>query len=508
MIKTSLFDLIHSMSMSEKRYFKLYSAKHVIGESNDYIHLFNAIDKQKTYNEEDLNSFNFVKNLSAEKNYLYRQLLKALNSYHEKLNSKTIIQNYLNNIELLYHKGLYDQALRIAKKALILARNNDLFTHELAIKEIEAEIMSKQLLYTEALNNIQRSEEVIKVVQNFISIQKAAMESYESGLKIGAVRSVEDKKIINKIINKKAIKTINYSMSARATMYRLSVLLAYYYLINDENNMLIYTKKLSQHYQENTFLIEYSTIGYIFSLSSLSRAYLKKEEYKKAEKTLLLIESIQHKYNIKASPHIKARIFFYCINIRMEIAFSKDDYKHCENIISNNLKELNKHLSFIEKPILYDCYFLFAKYFFVKGSFKKALIYSNEIINDLSFKSRKDLLAAIRLLNLLIHFELNKDFTLDYLTKNTFNYFKKRKRLFKVEDELIRFMKNQNKIQSKQIVVDDLIQLKERMRHWKNHKYESSPFQKFDFEYWAESKLQNKSIINMKLDSSKLLNKL
>lgn len=502
MVKTALFDLIHSMSMSEKRYFKLYSAKHVIGESNDYIHLFDTIDKQKYYNDDKLHSFHFVKNLSAEKNYLYRQLLKSLNSYHEKLNSKTIIQNYLNNIELLYHKGLYDQAYRIAQKALILARDNDLFTHELAIKEIEAEIMSKQLLYKDALNNIKRSEEVIKVVQNFISIQKVAIESYESGLRMGTVRSVEDKKAIRKIINKKAIKTHNYSMSARATMYRLSALLAYYYLINDEDNMLVYTKKLTHHYQQHNFLIEYSTIGYIFSLSSLSRAYLQKKEYNKSKKTLLLIESIQDRHNIKASPHIKARIFFYCLNIRMEIALLKDDYEICETLILNNLKDLKKHLIFIEKSILYDCYFLIAKYFFVKGDFKKALIYTNDIINDLSFKFRKDLLAVIRLLNLLIHFELNKDFTLDYLTKNTFNYFMKRKRLFKVEDELIRFMKNQNKIQSKQIVVNDLLQLKEMMRHWKSHKYESRPFQKFDFEYWAESKLQNKSIINMKLDSS------
>ncbi|MFL2570564.1 MAG: hypothetical protein ACJ0QL_01640 [Parvicellaceae bacterium] len=63
----ALFDLISSLTMSEKRYFKLFSSRHVIGESNDYIHLFNAIEKQKVYSEDVLKKASYVKNLSQEK---------------------------------------------------------------------------------------------------------------------------------------------------------------------------------------------------------------------------------------------------------------------------------------------------------------------------------------------------------------------------------------------------------------------------------------------------------
>ena len=49
-------------------------------------------------------------------------------------------------------------------------------------------------------------------------------------------------------------------------------------------------------------------------------------------------------------------------------------------------------------------------------------------------------------MNILIHFELNRDFSIEYLTKNTLNYFKKKKRLYKVENELIKFMSFQGKI--------------------------------------------------------------
>ena len=181
MSSNTLYDLISSMTMSEKRYFKLFSSRHVIGDSNDYIHLFNAIDKQKVYSEDQLRKASFVKNLSQEKNYLYRLVLKSLNAYHSGLNTKSKIFEYLKQVEILFHKGLYRQALKIVKKAKKLASENDLFNHELIIHEIEAEILSKQLLYSDALDNFNRHDELLKVAVNFSAIQKLAFESYQMG---------------------------------------------------------------------------------------------------------------------------------------------------------------------------------------------------------------------------------------------------------------------------------------------------------------------------------------
>ena len=288
MARNTLFDLIHSMSMSEKRHFKLYSLKHVIGDKNQYTMLFDAIDKQKTYNEKNLTELSFVKNLSAEKNYLYRLILKSLNAFHSKLNSKNKIYNWLQSIEVLYHKGLYQQALKLTKKASELAKENDLFIQELAVKEVEAELMSKQFLYTDAIKNIERSEKVMQVAQNFSAIQKIAMQSYEKGFEMGMTRSQKDLKNIKTLIEKEEVESSKNCLSSRAEMYRLGMFLSYFYLINDSIKMLDFTKKLTNHYQKNPFLIEYSMIGYIFSLSSLARAYTQNRQEEKAIKQRLL----------------------------------------------------------------------------------------------------------------------------------------------------------------------------------------------------------------------------
>ena len=50
-VNEALFELIQSMTKSEKRYFKLLSSRHSIGGENNYIRIFDALEKMKTYEE-------------------------------------------------------------------------------------------------------------------------------------------------------------------------------------------------------------------------------------------------------------------------------------------------------------------------------------------------------------------------------------------------------------------------------------------------------------------------
>ena len=52
--ESDLFALIHSLTGHEKRYFKIYASKHVMGEKNNYLKLFDFLCKQKEYEEEDV----------------------------------------------------------------------------------------------------------------------------------------------------------------------------------------------------------------------------------------------------------------------------------------------------------------------------------------------------------------------------------------------------------------------------------------------------------------------
>ena len=66
-----LFQLIHSMSSSEKRYFK----QNALDTDANYLKLFDALNKMKEYDEAAIRKKPFVKHFGPERKYLYEAIL-------------------------------------------------------------------------------------------------------------------------------------------------------------------------------------------------------------------------------------------------------------------------------------------------------------------------------------------------------------------------------------------------------------------------------------------------
>ena len=56
-VKESLHELIKALTKSEKRYFKLMSSRHTSGLENNYVILFDFIEKQNEYDENQIFKF-------------------------------------------------------------------------------------------------------------------------------------------------------------------------------------------------------------------------------------------------------------------------------------------------------------------------------------------------------------------------------------------------------------------------------------------------------------------
>ena len=124
-----LYKLIKSLTKSEKRFFKLSSALQS-GEKN-YLKIFDFIEKQGAYKEEDLKEFfqneTFVKHLPSEKNHLYRLILKSLRVYYSEQSASSILKQELKNVEILYNKALYKECEKFVQRAKSLAVEHEEF---------------------------------------------------------------------------------------------------------------------------------------------------------------------------------------------------------------------------------------------------------------------------------------------------------------------------------------------------------------------------------------------
>ena len=106
-----LFELIKSLSGSEKRFIKLNAAK--LKGSKNYIKLFDALDLQRTFDEELLKkkfkNEKFIGNLTVTKNYLYNLIFRNLISYYSDKSIDNKLANILFRCRILFEKLLYRQ---------------------------------------------------------------------------------------------------------------------------------------------------------------------------------------------------------------------------------------------------------------------------------------------------------------------------------------------------------------------------------------------------------------
>ncbi|MDP5168912.1 MAG: hypothetical protein NWR72_01600 [Bacteroidia bacterium] len=143
-----LLDLIHTLSMSEKRYFKVFAQRHVTDGGTQYEKLFELACELDTG---DFHIFERAVDaagistayLAADKNYLYQLLMRALGNFHSGRNISMQVKEWLHQIEILFDKGLYDQCLTLTKKARQQAEKHDLYALLMEISLWERKVLGE-----------------------------------------------------------------------------------------------------------------------------------------------------------------------------------------------------------------------------------------------------------------------------------------------------------------------------------------------------------------------------
>ena len=154
-----LFVLIKTLSKAEKRHFQLYLNKNKSKEDVLFVQLFNALDKMKVNDDEQiLKKVPGIKRqqLSNLRSHLYKQLLTSLRLLYKQKDAVIDLREQLDYARVLYDKGLYNQSLKILTKIKSQAQEKQelMLCHE--IIEFEKLIESRHI--TRSLEN--RAEEL------------------------------------------------------------------------------------------------------------------------------------------------------------------------------------------------------------------------------------------------------------------------------------------------------------------------------------------------------------
>ena len=497
-VNEALFELIQSMTKSEKRYFKLVSSRHSIGGENNYIRIFDALEKMKLYSEEAVflmfKGEAFLNRFSITKKRLYDHILSALDAFHSSNNIDSQLFKMLHSVDILYNKSLYDQSKRILRSAEKLAQKHEK-------KEIELLIISKQQRLLETYGNLHLTKEVVGAIELQSNNCLNELEIYnrlwsikaELFLRLankGVARSEHDIKEYKAIIIKLDLYDPSSIKSSESQYLYRHIKSAYFYAIGNLEQALdqlnesirLFSEEGAANVESNKKLSTFTNAIYISD---------KMGDYRSSLSYLSNLKSMTQ--GLDANEDLAIKLFSSISSIELNLNLRKGDFKNALKLsksIEEKLTEFDDKIVPIRRAFLE---FKMAVIHIGMKDFNEALRWVNKILNDSELDKTEDLIGYTQLLDLLIHIELNNGQLLPYSLKNTLRFFKTRNRLYSFEKVFLNFISKLIKSDDKFETVDLWAELFGELQELQGDAFESVALDYFDFKSWAESKIKNKS---------------
>lgn len=499
---TKLFELIKSLSKTEKRHFKLYVGKHQVGGQNNYLKLFEIVDRQSSYDEaaikKKLAGSPIAKRLAVEKSYLYNLILRSLRVYHGGKSKELEVLEILEYINILFARQLYDQCYQHIKKAKKIAEENDLF-HILAQILDWEEVVLITIEPTDYFiqNDRIRSEkakvlEKLKNMDDYIALRD---DFYKPHILKGIIRKDEEEKVYDELFDNPLLKDDNTALTTRARFYFFDLHARYYRGKGDFKKFLYYRERLVSIIRKDENYISLRGKTYLTAMSNLALAYIENGRYKDCigivDQMKADAASLKGEFHQKQAYDMLNHAYTREFNMyRVSGQFHKGVEQMDE--VTGFLDNWERYMS---EEYRLEMYYSFAVCYFGAGQFKDALGWLHKILNFLTGETRnKYVFTQAMILNLITHFELGNDLHLEYVVQSVYRHLIKRKEMFEVESAIIRFIrKDLPKMNTRKEQKEGLQRLHKRLSEIMKDPREAQVLTYFDYLGWLESKIGDRS---------------
>jgi len=498
-----LHELIRSLSKSEKRFFKIFSKRHVIGEQNKYVELFDAIESQSVYDEKEiLDRFaeeKFVKRLAVAKGYLYELVLKSMNQYHSQNGLHQQVLRHIQTVAFLYEKNLLHQASRNLDKAYKLAEANEkisvmpelLYWHK---KIMEAQLYSgKQIEDIEAL--YRREQEILNQIANLNEYWVLQAKLYYQHNLKGIIRNSEDLVKIEDMYRSSLMKREEQATTLRAKILYNKIYSTYFFILRDFESCYRYIRRMVELYELHPTFREAHTLEYVQSVNNLLNVT---QVLKKPEETLEGLNRLkqmreQKSYRVKEKVELRLfeSYFYHVLTFHLE----KEDYVGGYQYVSEIEKGIERYRKNMDKMgTLMLRYHLFQICFGAR-KYEQSKNWIEKIISSKSSDIRQDILSFSHILRLMVLYEMGDLDELRGSIKETTQFLSKRKSTYQFESIVADYLQNLERIESKTGLVDSLIALRTQLKTLTEDPFERKAFAYFDFLGWLDKKIGKTSEI-------------
>ncbi len=499
--KDPLFTLVKSLSKSEKRQFKLYVGRLEGNADSKYLQLFNLLEKMKKYDEAEILNKRIVKKqqLSNLKAHLYKQILISLRLSPAHQNIRVQIREQLDFATVLYQKGLYQQSLKLLEKAKHMAIENEEKNVAYEIVELEKVIESQYITRSMSTRAEELTHEAEVLSQQNLMTSKLSnlsLQLYGIMLKMGYVRSDDEKKEITKFFNEKLPEVDIDDLGFREKLWLYKAHLWYSFLIQDFLSCYRYATRYVELFEESPKMIARNPVFYLKGNHYLLESLFYLHHHTKFKEVL---DKLQEKLKDPEFPkgdNLETLEFLYVYSNMLNMKFMIGDFTTDDGLVEKILKGLKDLGKRMDQHHIMVFYYKIGSLYFGAGEHKKAILYLEKIINNKSLKMREDLMCFARILNLVAHYEAGLDYHLESLLKSTYKFLIKMNDMHEVQREMIKFLRRLGDIFPSEIK-EEFKKLRKQLEVYENDPYERRAFLYLDILSWLDSRIENRPVADI-----------
>jgi len=500
-VSDNLHKLISSLTKAEKRYFKVFSSRHIIGDNNNYEILFDAIDKQEVYDEDKLlKKFKdkaFTQRFSISKNRLYMAILKSLDSFHGESSVQSQLHKQLHAIEILYNKSLFDQCLKLLNSAKKMAETNECFLILLEIQRWEKRVWERDHYEASPTEDdlkdlANRDEMVLRRIDAFNQLWQAKSSVFSQIYRQGKVRDEGQVKTIDLALNA-VIEIMNWapkSVEIQQQFHHIHA--AYFFAHGDYKNCYDHLKANIQLVELHKFLFANDASFVLSLLSNAVHVGMRLGLWEEATSYNQLLNDLPGWLGVTLSEDLEMKIFTTSMSSQLTLHAQKGEFEVASLLVPQIEYGIRKYDDKISSVRRAQLYFNLAVILFGADKQNESLKMINKLLSQVDIDKTKDIHCMAQIFNLVIHLELGNTELLPYALRSTQRFLETRKRTFSFENIILEFINESLKKRQSKSAQDLYDELVVRLMELKNNPFEKTVFEYFDFLAWAKSKAQGK----------------
>jgi len=487
-----VYDLINTLSKEEKRHFSQFVSKKFQYKHQDYFKLYKSLLNCKNGSFEAFENIVEtlgINNIYNAKNILEKEILQSLSLLHETDKQDFAVFQFYRNAEMLYEKGLLTQAGYFIEKAESALTKSENFWLIDRISFIRNRI-SYQIKYEYDDKALHEDEILFDHAKTNQKLKNIFAKCYHLRSKNTQPRNEE---ILNKI------RLLANEIDEKSDLKTKS------------NNILFHQIKAIECYYSGDLMSEKFHIEKaLHCMSSFEHYIADNPQYfiEQFHRYLLLLRRIdiaefnkkmnefigfQHKSFLKNKPFLSSMLLTYAYNTKLVYLLENQAYKEAKTFYTQFVSPFIQLRQTLIPHNFYIIFLYMEIYIEIAHSnfdlAHKKLMFLNQ---NIQYGIRPDLFVILKILELLIHSEINNVVLVKNLSSSTQKYLKNKKQLYKSEKLLISFFNRFTKYDTAEKKATALIKLKNDFNTIMNEDKKEMRFQfYFNFISWIDAKLQN-----------------